>query len=65
MSKTGTLKKLKDTGAEIVFFDEGKWTGVSVCGKYLKTVSMAERALQVDKLVYSCCMKTHSELAFP
>jgi uncharacterized protein (DUF362 family) len=64
MSKAGTLEKLKGTGAEIVFFDEGKWTKVNVGGKYLKTVSMAERALQVDKLVYSCCMKTHFRADF-
>ena len=64
MSKAGTLEKLKDTEAEIVFFDEGKWTKVSVDGKYLKTVSLAERALQVDKLVYSCCIKTHFRTDF-
>jgi uncharacterized protein (DUF362 family) len=64
MSKAGTLEKLKDSGAEVVFFDEGKWVKVNVGGKYLKMVSLAERALRVDKLVYSCCMKTHFRADF-
>jgi uncharacterized protein (DUF362 family) len=28
-------------------------------GKYLRTVSLPERALDAKKLVYVCCMKTH------
>lgn len=64
MTKTGTLERLKDSGAEIVFFDEGKWVKVNVGGRYLKTVSLPEKALHVDKLVYSCCMKTHSHADF-
>ena len=64
MTKTGTLEKLKDTSAEIVFFDEGEWVKVDVGGKYLKKVSLPEKALYVDKLVYSCCMKTHFRADF-
>jgi uncharacterized protein (DUF362 family) len=64
MTKTGTLEKLKDSGAEIVFFDEGKWVKVDVDGKYLRKVSLPERAVRVDKLVYSCCMKTHFRADF-
>ena len=64
MAKTGTLEKLKDSGAEIVFFDEGKWVKVDVGGKYLKKVSLPQRAMRVDKLVYSCCMKTHFRADF-
>lgn len=64
MSKTGTLAKLQNSGADLVFFDEGKWVEVDVGGKYLKTVSLPERALHVNKLVYSCCMKTHFRADF-
>jgi uncharacterized protein (DUF362 family) len=64
MEKTGTLAELKDSGAEIVFFDEGRWEKVNVGGKYLRTVSLAERALKADKIVYSCCMKTHFRAEF-
>ena len=64
MTKTGTFAKISETEAEMVFFDEGKWVKVDVNGKYLKAVSLAERALQVDKLVYCCCMKTHFRADF-
>jgi uncharacterized protein (DUF362 family) len=64
MTKTGTFAKIRETEAELVFFDEGKWVEINVNGEYLKTVSLAERALQVDKLVYCCCMKTHFRADF-
>lgn len=64
MEKTGTLEKMKGTQAELVFFDEGKWAKVNVGGKYLKTASLPERALQVKKVVYCCCMKTHFRADF-
>jgi uncharacterized protein (DUF362 family) len=56
---TGMFKKAEEAGAEVVFFDEGKWVKVNMSGKYLKTVSLPERALEAKKLVYVCCMKTH------
>ena len=64
LERTGTLVGLKDTGAEIAFFDEEKYVKVDVAGKYLKQVSLAERAVQVDRIVYSCCMKTHFRADF-
>ena len=64
MTKTGTLEELKNTGAEMAFFDDGKWVKTNVGGRYLKTVSLPEVALQVDKLVYCCCMKTHFRADF-
>jgi uncharacterized protein (DUF362 family) len=59
LQETGTLDALKDTGAEVALFDEGKMIEVDVGGEYLKHVSLAEEAMQADKIVYSCCMKTH------
>jgi uncharacterized protein (DUF362 family) len=64
LQKTGTLEALRDTGAEVAFFDEEKYVRVDVGGEYLKHVSLAERAMQVDKIVYSCCMKTHFRANF-
>jgi uncharacterized protein (DUF362 family) len=64
LEKTGTLSALKDTGAEVAFFDEEKFVKVNVGGKYLKQVSLAERAMRADKIVYSCCMKTHFRADF-
>jgi uncharacterized protein (DUF362 family) len=64
LKQTGTLDALKDTGAEIEFFDEEKMIRVNVDGEYLKHVSLAESAMKADKIVYSCCMKTHFRAGF-
>ncbi len=64
MDKTGALEKVKETGVEVVHFDEGKWVKVETGGKYLKTVSLPERALQAKKVVYLCNMKTHFRADF-
>lgn len=59
MEETGTLDALKDGGAEIVFFDEGEFVNVNVGGDFLQSVNLSKFAMGFDKLVYSCCMKTH------
>lgn len=64
MEATGTLARVKDTGAEIVFFDEYKWVKVNVGGQYLRSVSLPERALEADKVVYLCNLKTHFRADF-
>jgi uncharacterized protein (DUF362 family) len=56
---TGMLKKAEEAGAEVVPFDEGKWVKVGTGGKYLRSVSLPEKASEAKKLVYVCCMKTH------
>jgi uncharacterized protein (DUF362 family) len=64
MEKTGALDRVKDTGTELVFFDDGKWVKVDVDGEYLKAASLPERALQIGKVVYCCCVKTHFRADF-
>jgi uncharacterized protein (DUF362 family) len=64
LEKAGALAALKDTGAKLVFFDEEKSIKVNVGGEYLGHVSLAERAMKADKIVYSCCMKTHFRADF-
>ena len=64
LDKTGTLAALDGTGAEIAFFDEGSYMEVEVGGEYLKHVNLSEQAMGLDKLVYSCCMKTHFRADF-
>jgi uncharacterized protein (DUF362 family) len=64
LERAGTLDALKGTGAEVAFFDEEEFVKVNVGGEYLKHVSLAERAMQTDKIVYSCCMKTHFRADF-
>ena len=64
LEQTGTILALKDTGAEIAFLDEEKFVKVDVGGKYLKHVSLAEKAMKADKIVYACCLKTHFRADF-
>ncbi len=64
LKETGMISKAEEVGAELVFFDEGKWVKVSTGGKYLKTVSLPETALNATKLVYVCCMKAHKFAKF-
>jgi uncharacterized protein (DUF362 family) len=64
LADTGMLRMAEEANAEVVPFDEGKWVKVSTGGKYLRTVSVPERALEAKKLVYVCCMKTHKWAKF-
>ncbi len=64
LDTTGTLATLEGTGAEIAFFDEGSYVEVEVGGEYLKRVNLTTQAMGFDKLVYSCCMKTHFRADF-
>lgn len=59
LEDTGMLQKAEAEGAEVVPLDEGKWIKVNSGVKYLRRVSLPERALESKKLVYVCCMKTH------
>jgi len=59
LEETGMLEKAEEAGADVVFFDEGKWVKVATGGKYLKKVSLPETAVKAKKVVYVCCMKTH------
>ena len=64
LGQAGILDALKGTGAEVAFFDEEKFVKVGVGGEYLRQVSLVERAMQTDKIVYSCSMKTHFRADF-
>ncbi len=62
--ETGMMRRAEQAGAEVVFFDEGKWVKISAGGKYLKRVSLPESALRANKVVYACAMKTHKWAKF-
>jgi len=64
LDETGTLGALDGTGAEVAFFDEGNYVKVDVNGEYLQHVNLTEQAMGFDRLVYSCCMKTHFRADF-
>ena len=64
LEETEMMRKAEEAGAEVVVFDEGRWMRISTGGKYLKKVSLPEIALEAKKVVYVCCMKTHTWAKF-
>lgn len=62
--ETGMLRKAREAGADVVFFDEDKWVKTPIGGEFLKTVSLPEKGLIAKKLVYVCAMKTHKWAKF-
>jgi uncharacterized protein (DUF362 family) len=59
LRQTGMLRAAEEAGAEVIPFDEGEWVGVDTGGAYLKRVRLAKTALEAQKIVYVCCLKTH------
>ncbi len=64
LQRTGMLLMAEEAGAEVEVFDEGRWVDVPLEGKYLKRIGLAESALDADKVVYTCLMKTHMFATF-
>ncbi|MDP2660535.1 MAG: DUF362 domain-containing protein [Dehalococcoidia bacterium] len=61
---TGMLEIARQTGADVVVFDEGKWIETEVGGSYLKKVALAEAAVRAEKIIYLPCLKTHTWARF-
>jgi uncharacterized protein (DUF362 family) len=59
LQQTGMLQAAEEAGAEVVIFDEDEWVLVKTGGRYLKKVALAKAALEAEKIVYVCCLKTH------
>jgi uncharacterized protein (DUF362 family) len=59
LRRAGMLHAAKETGADVVCFDEGDWISVETGGRFLRKVALAKGALEADKIVYVCCLKTH------
>jgi uncharacterized protein (DUF362 family) len=60
LKEVGMLRMAEEAGAEVVLFDEqNDWVTVETGGRYLRKVALARAALEADKIVYVCCLKTH------
>jgi len=59
LHQTGMLQVAEEAGTEVIIFDEGEWVTVQTVGRYLKRVTLARAGLEAEKIVYSCCLKTH------
>ena len=68
MEKLDALRRLTDTGAEVIAFDDKSrnwdWVKVRVDGDYLKEVTVPRSLYEADKIVYVPCMKTHQIARF-
>jgi len=60
----GIDKLAAKSGAELVFFDEGKWYGVNLGLPYVKRITLPEEAWKHDALIYLPCLKTHRRARF-
>ncbi|MDO8689700.1 MAG: DUF362 domain-containing protein, partial [Dehalococcoidia bacterium] len=61
---TGMLETARQSDADVIVFDEGKWIETEVGGRYLKKVALAEAALRAEKIIYLPCLKTHTWARF-
>lgn len=64
VTKAGAFRRLRGSKAELAFFDEGNCFTVGIGGRYLKSVSLAEKTFGANKIVYTCCVKTHFRADF-
>jgi len=65
LETTGILKVAEEAGAQVMIFGRKSWRRVRVPGgQYLKTVSIAREALEIEKIVYVPLMKTHHAADF-
>jgi uncharacterized protein (DUF362 family) len=59
LRRAGLLQVATAAGAEVIVFDEDGWARVQVGGRDLRRVALARAALAADRIVYTCCLKTH------
>lgn len=59
LEKTSMLQTAQEVGADVAIFDEEDWVPVETGGEFLSRVHVARAALEADKIVYACCLKTH------
>jgi uncharacterized protein (DUF362 family) len=65
MKNTGMAAVAEKLGVEIRYFDELDYVYKEIPGaKHLKGVSMTTEIGKYDRLVYLCCMKTHTNARF-
>ncbi len=59
LRQAGMFQAAEEAGAQVVVFDEDGWARVRVGGRDLRRVTLARAALEAEKIVYVCCLKTH------
>jgi len=65
LETAGIMKAAEEANAEVVIFGRKSWRRVKVPeGRYLKSVSIAKEALEIEKIVYVPLIKTHHAADF-
>ncbi len=64
MEQTGVGPAAKAAGAQLLPLDEADWVKTSIAGRRQWHIGLARAALEAERLVYLCCLKTHRWAAF-
>lgn len=59
MRRTGVFEACRREGAEVVVFGDEHWTPVRTRGERFRWVEIARPLLECDRLIFTCCLKTH------
>ncbi len=59
LEKMGVTWAAKESGSQLINFDEGEWVEKRIDGKCLSKVKVPKILGEVDKLIYFPCLKTH------
>ena len=62
--KLGMPQLAAKLGVEWVNFDAGPWNDIPVSGRHFPIVRIAAAAQDAERIVYSCCVKTHRLAGF-
>jgi uncharacterized protein (DUF362 family) len=64
LKKKKIYKLAEELHIKLINFDEGEWINVPINGAHLKNVSLAQAAMDADKIIYLPNLKTHSLARF-
>jgi uncharacterized protein (DUF362 family) len=59
LKKSGLKKEVEKEGGKVAVFGEKGWVNINIGESYLWDIKLPRILGEVDKVVYSCCLKTH------
>lgn len=59
LEETGLTEAVENVGGKVAIFGESGWIDIKVDENYLKKIKLPKEIFEVDKIIYSCCLKTH------
>ena len=64
LKKKKIYKLAEELHIKLINFDEGEWINVPINGAHLKNISLAQAAMDADKIIYLPNLKTHAFARF-